>query len=240
MYIGETAEVLALNGSAVEIGRLKSMGLREGKLIDLLLLDLLFARKLVIGLDNSRIAFHADLAERILVRPLKSHYEYIKAQAYYDKLTSCLNRHVADTLIREEVEKFVVKSVPFSLLLADVDHFKRINDTYGHQMGDGVLRDVSEVLRRGLRRSDALCRWGGDEFLILLRGTVLDEAKEIAERLRQKVESFALPLLLGHGVTVSIGGSGLPPGRSLDRLFAEADSALYAAKATGRNRVSIC
>lgn len=239
MYIGETAEVLALSGESHEIGRLKSMGIREGKLIDLLHHDPLAAKKLVVGVDNSRIAFQAELAGRILVRPLKSYYETIKAQAYHDNLTGCLNRHAVDTLIREEAEKFSSKSVPFTLLLADVDHFKRINDTFGHQAGDAVLRKLSEVFRTGLRRSDVLCRWGGEEFLILLRGTVMQEAKQIAERLRHLVESSDFPLRTGEGVTVSIGGSGLPPGRSLDSLFAEADSALYAAKRSGRNRV-IC
>lgn len=240
MYIGETAEVLSLGGDPPEMVRLKNMGLREGKLIDLLHHDPYAAKKLVIGVDNARLAFPMELAGRILVRPLKSHYETIKIQAYYDQLTGCLNRHGADNLIREEVEKFAVKSIPLSLLLADIDHFKSINDTFGHQAGDGVLRDLSQLLRQGLRRSDILCRWGGEEFLILLRGTVLEDAQEIAERLRQQVESFAFQLPAGQGVTVSIGGSGLPPVRSLDKLFAEADSALYLAKTTGRNQVTLC
>lgn len=241
MYVGETAEVLSFDGESPDLKRLKSMGVREGKLIDLLHSDPLATRKVVVGVDNSRIAFHTDLAARIAVRPLKSYFETVKNQAHYDKLTGCLNRHAADGVVRGEVEKYAEKSLPFSLLLADIDHFKRINDTYGHQAGDGVLKGFANLLRQGLRRSDVLCRWGGEEFLILLRGTLTEEARLIAERLRRMVEDCAFPPFAAGGlVTVSIGGCGMPPGRDFEKLFTEADTALYASKRDGRNRVTIC
>jgi diguanylate cyclase (GGDEF)-like protein len=241
MYVGETAEVVFLDPETPEVKRLKSMGIREGKLIDLLHCDLFATQKVVIGLDSSRIAFHADLAGSIGIRPIKNLFESIRSQAYYDSLTGCLNRHAADRIIDSEIEKFAEKKVPLALLMVDIDHFKRINDNFGHQCGDSVLKKFAEVLRGVLRRSDVLCRWGGEEFLILLRGTITDEAAQIAERIREKVEDFIFPPFVESGlVTVSIGGAGLPPGREIARLISDADAALYQAKNGGRNRVRIC
>ena len=238
MYIGETAEVVFLDAETPEVRRLRSMGLREGKLIDLLHCDTVVSQKVVIGVDSLRIAFPANLAAGIGVRPIKSFFEAIRSQAHYDGLTGCLNRHAADRIIDGEIEKFAEKKVPLVLLVADIDHFKRINDTYGHQCGDSVLKAFAEVLRTALRRSDVLCRWGGEEFLILLRGTITEEAAQVAERIRKKVEEFCFPPFSESGlVTVSIGGAGLPPGRDVQRLIADADAALYQAKNGGRNRV---
>ncbi|TSK05107.1 MAG: diguanylate cyclase [Geobacter sp.] len=241
MYQGECAELLSLP-AAGEVGkRLKSMGMREGRLVELLHYDPLVAKKVVVALDQARIAFPVELASGVRVRPLKSYFETIKVQAHYDNLTGCCNRHVAGGIIREELEKFSGKGIPFSLLIADLDHFKRINDNYGHQAGDDVLKGFATVARRGLRRCDVLARWGGEEFLILLRGTVVEEAKQIAERLRHMVESAVFPPFEREGlVTVSIGGCGMPPGRDFESLFAQADSALYLSKNNGRNRVTVC
>lgn len=241
MYQGESAELVSFGAESPEVNRLRSMGLREGRLIDLLHHDPLITRKVVLGVDNARIAFPADLAARMMVRPLKSYFEAMKRQAHYDNLTGCFNRYAADRIIREELDKFCGKGIPLTLLLADLDHFKKINDSFGHQAGDAVLKSFAALLKQGLRRYDVLCRWGGEEFLILLRGTVVEEATQIAERLRRMVESCVFPPFETGGlVTVSIGGCGMPPGREFERLFAEADSALYRSKNKGRNRVTIC
>jgi len=241
MYLGESAELVALRPEIPEIRRLESMGLREGKLIDLLHHDPLVSRKVVLGLDGTRLAFPAELAAGIMVRPLKSFFEAMKTQAHYDSLTGCFNRHAANRIIGEELDKFSQKAIPFSLLLADIDHFKRINDLFGHLTGDSVLRGIAQTLRRGLRRCDVLSRWGGEEFLILLRGTVREEAWQIAERLRGLVEESVFDPFADRGVvTVSIGGCGMPPGKAFERLFADADSALYSSKSGGRNKVTMC
>lgn len=241
MYVGETAEIISIVGDTTEIKRLKDMGIREGKLIDLLHYDPVVNRKIVIGGNNTRLAFDVSLSKHIRVRPLKGYFEVIKSQAYYDNLTGCLNRHATNCILASEYEKFVKDRIPLSLLLADIDHFKRINDACGHTVGDSVLKNVSALLKQALRRSDILCRWGGEEFLILLRGTVLHEARQIAERLRQKVASHIFPPFEGSGiVTVSIGGCGLPPDRHIEHLVDVADTALYRAKNNGRNLVNIC
>jgi len=241
MYTGETAEIMSFDELTEEIRRLKDMGLREGKLIDLLHYEPLVNRKIVIGVDNSKIAFDAELAGRIRVRPLKSYFEVVSAQANYDSLTGCLNRHSIECILMREYEKFLSNKIPLSLLLADIDYFKRINDTYGHNAGDGVLKNIAGLFKQLLRRSDCLCRWGGEEFIVLLRGTLLNDALQIAERLRESVESHIFQPFKGRGfVTVSIGGCGLPPEMSIDHLIELADTALYDAKRNGRNRVNLC
>jgi diguanylate cyclase (GGDEF)-like protein len=104
-----------------------------------------------------------------------------------------------------------------------------------------VLKSISALFKQVLRRSDCICRWGGEEFLILLRGTFINDAIQIAERVRKSVESHIFQPFRGSGfVTVSLGGCGLPPDRDISALVEIADSALYAAKNNGRNRVNIC
>ncbi|MEW6593638.1 MAG: diguanylate cyclase [Thermodesulfobacteriota bacterium] len=241
MYVGETAEIAAIRGEQGGVRRLKGMGLREGKLIDLLHYDPLVNKKIVINCDNIHLAFDASLSEGIRVRPLKGYFAEIKSMAHHDQLTGCLKRHAANRVLAHEYEKFADREIPMSLLLADIDHFKKINDTRGHGAGDEVLKDLAAVMRSALRRSDTLCRWGGEEFLVLLRGTEPQEAFRIGERVRRMVESHVFsPFAVQGLVTVSVGGSGLPPARPLAQLVETADAALYAAKNNGRNQVKIC
>lgn len=240
MYLGETAEIISIDQEMTGMKRVRDMGLREGKLIDLLHSDTVCSRKVIIICDNVRIAFDVSVASAITVRPLKSSYEAVRTQAHYDSLTGCLNRNAMSRIFATEYEKFAATKLPLSLLLTDIDHFKRINDTHGHQAGDCVLKEVASLLRQQMRRSDSLCRWGGEEFLILLRGTLITEAVQIAERLRHAVVTHVFPTFAEQGlVTVSIGGSGLPPARGMNELFDRADKALYDAKRSGRNRVWI-
>lgn len=241
MYLGEIAEITAINLEQHEAKRLRDMGLREGRIVDLIHFDPLVSKKVVLLIDGIRLAFPAQFAPQISIRPVKSHYQVLKSMAHYDKLTGCLNRHAANSIIQEEFERFSDNKLPLTLLMADLDHFKRINDSFGHQTGDTVLEKFAEAARSSLRRSDLLCRWGGEEFLVLLRGTVLHESLLIAERMRQRVAELVVPPLERSGlVTVSIGVAAMPPQRSLERLIADADQALYRAKNGGRNLVMAC
>ncbi len=241
MYIGETAEIISINSDIPEVKRLRDVGLMHGRLIELLHYDHVVSKKIIVMIGDSRIAFDISVANAIKVRPLKSYYEVVRSQAMLDNLTNCMNRNYASCMLTAEHEKFVSKKVPLSVLLADIDCFKKINDTYGHQVGDKVLKNLALLFKQILRRSDVLCRWGGEEFLILLRGTLIHDALQTAERLRQSVESYIFPPFNESGsVTVSIGGCGLPPDRDVEELIGIADSALYEAKHRGRNRVSIC
>jgi two-component system, cell cycle response regulator len=164
--------------------------------------------------------------------------------AQTDPLTQLLNRRALTERITAEMERALRYDSTLALLMIDLDHFKKVNDTYGHLVGDDVLRDVAQLLGDTIRTSDILARYGGEEFLALLPETDDAGAEAFAERLREAVErhqfareALAEPLRL----TASIGVAVYPAARieSVEDLFARADAALYRAKADGRNRVRL-
>jgi diguanylate cyclase (GGDEF)-like protein len=121
--------------------------------------------------------------------------------------------------------------------MVDIDHFKRVNDEFGHLLGDEVLRHISVLFAQSLRKLDVLCRYGGEEFAVLLPETTGANAKKVAEKLRRKIEEHNFTGV-PRPVTVSIGHADYPEhGRTRDELIKAADAALYAAKQAGRNRV---
>jgi diguanylate cyclase (GGDEF)-like protein len=156
--------------------------------------------------------------------------------AILDPLTGLLNRQGLDRRFDELAEQARLTGAPISLLVCDVDHFKAINDAHGHAMGDAVLRDIAYRLRKQMRSFELIYRIGGEEFLVVLPGAALPEARALAERLCQRTRDSE-----SHGVsvTVSVGVSTLWGDEvKFSRLFALADKALYAAKASGRDRVA--
>jgi diguanylate cyclase (GGDEF)-like protein len=151
-----------------------------------------------------------------------------------DELTGLGNRRAFDAALREEMARAARTGQPLSLLLLDVDHFKRFNDEHGHLAGDVALERVAKVISDTLRAEDRACRFGGEEFALLLPATVEDAAVEAAERLRKAVATCALP----HGpITVSLGVASSDGSRGGWALVRRADARLYRAKAEGRNRV---
>jgi diguanylate cyclase (GGDEF)-like protein len=128
----------------------------------------------------------------------------------------------------------------FSIVIVDIDHFKNVNDSYGHLQGDTVLRDMAPVLQRTLRAGDLCARYGGEEFMLLLEQTRAEEAVACAERLRRLVEQQEFAgFHPGFSVTISLGIAEFADGESVDQCIARADAALYGAKRSGRNRVQI-
>jgi diguanylate cyclase (GGDEF)-like protein len=178
----------------------------------------------------------SDSMARAVVAPATSELDSLERLASADPLTGLANRRGGERDISAEISRARRQSTPLSCLLLDIDHFKSVNDTSGHQAGDYVLREISELLRRTVRAYDILVRWGGEEFLIVLPGVTPEQARKLAERLRLAVEQ--MPLSGIDGVTASIGVSALGKDYSFDAMFAEADRRLYAAKAAGRNRVA--
>ena len=146
-----------------------------------------------------------------------------------DSLSGLFNRAFLDARLREELERAWRASTPLTLLLADVDNFKSINDTYGHQMGDDVLRRVGQTFRAAVRVFDVCARYGGDEFAILMPSSDETNAIACAERVRQRVAD--------DGVTISIGVAVAAPGDTPADLIGRADRCLYGAKADGKNCV---
>ncbi|TBU71859.1 GGDEF domain-containing protein [Pseudomonas daroniae] len=160
--------------------------------------------------------------------------------ANVDKLTGAFNRRWLEHVFERERTRCLFSCQPLSLLMLDVDHFKDYNDRHGHLAGDYALCLVAHTLRRQLRTRDSLVRFGGEEFVILLPELPLQQAADIAERLRESLEqigAFYSPLGAQPGVTISLGLTQMVPKDSLTSLIARADQALYRAKNEGRNRL---
>lgn len=162
--------------------------------------------------------------------------------AITDMLTGLRTRRYFESRLAAELAHARRAGTPLAVLIADVDHFKSINDRYGHPGGDRVLAEIATRLRNGIRQEDVLSRYGGEEFAVLVRGAKVDDPLRIAERLRHMVS--ANPVTVGDGmsvdVTISVGTATFPlHGTTQDELVTAADRALYAAKCKGRNRIDV-
>ena len=158
--------------------------------------------------------------------------------AYHDALTNVMNRRALDESLPGMIEAAQQTGEALSMLVLDFDHFKQINDTWSHQMGDQVLRAGAAVLQASLRERDLAARYGGEEFVLVLRSTPLNIAENVAERIRGRIETEAWQRIQeGLHVTVSIGVAEWQPAESSAAWFSRADAALYDAKRRGRNRV---
>lgn len=163
----------------------------------------------------------------------------IERLAATDQLTELPNRRGFEMLAGQALEEARREQQPLSAIVIDLDHFKTLNDTHGHLAGDVVLKGFANQLRASLRRSDIVCRWGGEEFIVLFKNTPLDTARQLAEKLRVQLEQqhfFWEDKALK--VTISIGLTNLTGGEGLDALIARADRALYRAKQSGRNQIA--
>ncbi|MGI6036753.1 MAG: diguanylate cyclase [Limnochordia bacterium] len=169
-----------------------------------------------------------------LKRYVRDSLEYL---AHYDDLTRAANKSLYTQVLEEECQRALRYDRPLSLLILDIDRFKRVNDTYGHSVGDLVLGQLAAVVQRNIRGSDLLARVGGEEFAVIAPETDLEQAKALAERLRLAVASASFPKV--GSVTISIGLSQFQREDTPDELFRRADVALYLAKERGRNRVEI-
>jgi diguanylate cyclase (GGDEF)-like protein len=169
-----------------------------------------------------------------------AHYvERVKQLAYLDGLTGIFNRRFFELRIMEEIERARRYGTGMAVIMADIDQFKRLNDEFGHVLGDEVLRQVSSLFHQQLRKIDVVCRYGGEEFGILLTQTNAQHAMSIAEKLRKMVAGWQFPGV-PRTVTISAGAAAFPDhGITRDDLVRAADAALYAAKQAGRNRVCL-
>ncbi|MBM9603762.1 GGDEF domain-containing protein [Desulfopila inferna] len=155
-----------------------------------------------------------------------------------DELTGLSNRRDMFEQLRSELRRLERSGKVFSVLIADIDHFKGINDTYGHECGDNFLRKISDVFVENTQKRDVVARWGGEEFLIFLPETTGEQAKKIAERLRAATEKISIICQENQvSITVSIGVAEYIQGQKLNELINTADKFLYQAKRHGRNKV---
>ncbi len=182
-----------------------------------------------------------DFAVILDITERKRMEEDLRAQAATDPLTGVPNRRSFETTARREVERARRYAKPFSVLALDIDHFKRVNDTYGHDIGDIVLKGVSRICLEKLRVTDILARLGGEEFAMLLPETDIDAATNLAERLRYAIESN--PIVTAKGalpVTVSLGVAQYAPNEpTIEAALKRADEAMYEAKRSGRNKIVV-
>ena len=164
----------------------------------------------------------------------------LKELAATDPLTGLYNRREYDLLFKHEIERAKRMNTPLSVGIIDLDHFKKINDTYGHSAGDEVLKQTAVLFRENLRSMDIIGRWGGEEFIILLPGIAIDQANLTGNRLLQALESTNIDAgTVSIKITATIGLTQLLRDDNMDKVIRRADDALYKGKEAGRNRVEI-
>jgi diguanylate cyclase (GGDEF)-like protein len=166
------------------------------------------------------------------------YHEEIHRLTISDGLTQIANKRYFTEFIEREVSRATRHSRPLALLMFDIDHFKTVNDEYGHLMGDRVLCGVAQLVSREVRREELFARWGGEEFAIILPETTLHGARQFAERLRGIVQGAHFDYDgQSVSVTISLGATALSTGDTVESLIEKADSLLYQAKEQGRDRV---
>ncbi len=165
--------------------------------------------------------------------------EKLKLIASTDKLTGLFNRNKFYEIISNEIERAKRYNRPLSLIIFDIDHFKKINDTFGHNIGDYVLKTIATIIKKNIRKNDTPFRWGGEEFIVLTPETDINGAATFAEKLREAVENYKFDKVVK--VTISLGVAQYDPkkDKDIDSLINRADEALYKSKESGRNRVTI-
>lgn len=193
--------------------------------------------------DVDELRARLTISERILglERKLRETLDQMREMAMHDSLTGAFNRRATYDVIEDELNRSRREEKPLSIIMMDIDHFKNVNDQFGHAAGDEALRRVAQTLRDHIRPYDYVGRWGGEEFLVVVPGSNLEESEHLAERLRIAISTLKIPvddneicpLYASFGVTTA-----LPPDViSIDRLVQRADEAMYLAKEQGRNRV---
>lgn len=174
-----------------------------------------------------------------LFYPLRNTLEYrrVLMMSLTDPLTGANNRAAMDMVLKREVQLSQRTKTPLAIILLDIDHFKTVNDTYGHPAGDVCLQAVAACIQETIRGSDLFFRCGGEEFLVLLSLTEPPGATHLAERIRESIARLSLPAVGDHHLTASLGVANLLGQDTVQSLYARADSGLYAAKKAGRNQV---
>ena len=184
------------------------------------------------ALELNNINLEKKVEQR--TQELKKLLEELEALSLTDSLTGLANRRAFEQRLKMEWQRATRYEHPLTVMLIDVDHFKRFNDDFGHQTGDHVLAQVGAILQQAVRTTDLACRYGGEEFVIILPDTPMDDALPIAHRIREQVSDHRWE---ARQVTVSVGVAQLNQHKTPNQLVSDADQALYEAKAAGRNQV---
>lgn len=181
---------------------------------------------------------HKYLIETFIdIRGRKKMDEELKRLATTDILTGAYNRTLFDEIIGREIERVKRYRNPLSVIMLDVDNFKQVNDTFGHNAGDSVLKKIADIVRRVMRKVDYFMRWGGEEFLIISAETDREQAYTLAERIRKRIGKYKFDHI--EKITISCGVAEYRARDSENSLIKRADDAMYTAKRAGRNRVVV-
>ncbi len=185
-------------------------------------------------------SFHAIRNARLFEKVTREK-EHLREMSIRDQLTGLYNHNFFYTRLEEEFERAVRYELPLSLIMMDIDDFKKVNDTFGHRAGDAVLKDIAAIIKKRGRKTDILARYGGEEFAVILPHSSLKGAADEAERLRSLIERHDCAGLLNTRVTMSLGVASYPQNgiRNSGDLVNHADNALYRAKGSGKNRVCV-
>ena len=179
------------------------------------------------------------LCVAVLSTPLMRSDIQHRSDAVIDQLTGMLNRKALSGRVQELAQQSEVTGEPVGLIVADLDHFKQVNDTHGHSVGDVVLKEVAYLLRKELRAFDLAYRLGGEEFLVLVPGSSVEGTAELAERLREVIANAQISAGVAVTMSFGVGASGRGERFDYESVFAVADAALYQAKRGGRDRVCV-
>jgi len=204
--------------------------------------------KAILGLTHnmqgSIVSLKGSLNEsRREIEQLRQEVGRAREDALADGLTGLTNRRGFDMAIAACLLESAASECGPSLLITDIDHFKRVNDTYGHLFGDKVIRAVAQILKDNVKGKDTAARYGGEEFVVLLPDTPIEGARQVAEKIRRTIEGCRIKRTSDNeavaNITVSLGVASFKPGESANDFVARADAALYASKNEGRNRVTL-
>lgn len=224
--------------------RAASMTFREAHLISHLILNTGGIARLYVLPQRRMMPYHDEILA-IIVKTLGValnnclNIKRLESDVALDPLTGCYNRREFDRMISHHIAGALRHEKAISLIMFDIDHFKQVNDEFGHPAGDAVLTQVAAAVRDAVRKEDYLIRYGGEEFIVVLPDTELKRTMELAGRLRRDLEALDIRLPDGRTIrkTASFGVASLRKGWDADRLVKEADRMLYQAKALGRNMV---
>ncbi len=183
----------------------------------------------------------AEIEANFRIKRQEKEIEILKTFSMTDPLTGIMNRRGILRVISDEMDAVSRGKTPFAIIICDIDFFKNINDTYGHNCGDSVLKAITSIIAEAKRKSDWLARWGGEEFLILLPGTTEEQAFVVAERIRKSIKEYVHKFERNDiNITISLGiARFMPTGDTIQDCIERADKALYFAKQNGRNQ-SVC
>ncbi len=176
---------------------------------------------------------------RLTQRKLKIKNRRLEELAITDKLTSLFNRVKLDNSLKYELDRAHRFSTDLSIIIIDIDDFKKVNDTYGHLVGDKVLINIAKILTHNIRKVDILGRWGGEEFLVICPHTDEKGVLKLAKNLREKIQNSTNIEELESTVTASFGITFLKPSDNIDSFIKRADDALYYVKSNGKNSIKI-